>query len=263
MSIQPLFSGPLFLPSQQLINASQPPDADVPSDVDIDNGPTTGNVLDGEGSDFLDPDKIQDIADELTGSIKPVTSDTLRSQLISTMPLPENPDATDILNSTLKGLDIVFDPNIGQGILPRANSNPLTWRNPTPLDIFVGVSAISGDLIFNPNPLPNFIPLNPATNNPLLPNPAFPFPFPIGSLPVGSTPGTTFPTVPTFPNPSPSFPNPSFPGPNPNPPGALPPELINTYMSLLASSSQLMSMMAQTLGLSAPSISFTGPSISI
>lgn len=154
MAIQPLFSGPLFLPSSQLVSASSVDEASQVDEksVSINTGPDAGNVLDKKDSDFTDPRNLQNITTRFTDSIRPVTSNTLLVQLgINPDPLGKNPDSVDIINATSNVIDLLNDPTIGSNVRPRANSDPLRWHNPTALDIFVGVSSTSGSLVTNPN----------------------------------------------------------------------------------------------------------------
>lgn len=150
MSIQPLFIGPFFAPSQQLQTSfAGGSGAEQPDEVSINAGPNLGNIFDGRGHDFLDPDSIQATTDDFSRTITSRVSDTLLSRLIggNVNPLGKNPDSIDILNGTISGLNLVNSITIGQGLTPRANSNPFSWINPTALDIQLGVTFSGGSLV--------------------------------------------------------------------------------------------------------------------
>ena len=63
-----LFTGPLFTPTGTLVQASNPPSGGGVT-TGIDGGTNVGNVFQGKGGDFLDPDSIQHTLDKFGGSI--------------------------------------------------------------------------------------------------------------------------------------------------------------------------------------------------
>jgi hypothetical protein len=102
----------------------------------INGGTNVGNVFSG-GTDFRDPDTIGGKVDDFSGSIKPVSSNTLTGKLTSTNPLGKNPDPGDILGSVNGSLN---------GILGR------TFNVNVTVPVFTNFALPVPDLGHNPDP---------------------------------------------------------------------------------------------------------------
>lgn len=160
----------------------------APGSSTINSGPTAGNVLDGKGSDFLDPDNVLGTSTNFADSITPVTSRTSQ-RIFGTNPLGSNPNPLDVLNATRSGIRgaLTFNLSFNPG-----NVNPLGWINPSPTDIILGsLNAQAG--IFNGSPIFNPIPSFPSFPLPTSATlPAFPLPANGGANPPSLfTPGYT------------------------------------------------------------------------
>lgn len=137
------------MPSSQLRQSFNSSNSDGSGGNTVDGGPNVGNIFEGRGHDFLDPDDINNTIDDFGNTVNPVTTPTsLLPQIASVDPLGQNPDPIDILNATIGGIRNVKSPSFGLNIVPDGNSNPIDWWNPQALNILLGTNAATGS-IFN------------------------------------------------------------------------------------------------------------------
>lgn len=108
----------------------------------IDSGIASGSTFDGQGHDFLAPDKILGNVDDFSKSISPVTSNN-NFVLISDA-FGKNADARDILKGTSSTLNDIFSPTFGSSLLaPSVQVSPATVQA-VPVS---GLTGTSGNLV--------------------------------------------------------------------------------------------------------------------
>ena len=179
-----LFAGPLLTPTTTLVSASSGTTSnDAPSGTNsINGGPTTGNIFQGQGGDFLNPSGIQNTIDNFGDTIdggsqifgsnpnaldilditnsdfsKILSSDSLPSvsgvpvlNYPTAVPVPDlgqDPSASNILSaSTLFQLELgspAFGSLTGYG-----QSNPFLWSTgPSASDILGGATTAQNNII--------------------------------------------------------------------------------------------------------------------
>ncbi len=152
-----------------------------PQSVNIDSGFSTGNIFDGRGNDFLDPDNLAGSVTSFSGSIRPVRSNTLTARLVGSNFFGKHPDAADILSGTNGLLNRINSPSFGAGLIitppvvadGSGNLIPNLGANPDPTKITLFTNFFSQNVnpfnsVFDPR---NFNPLqwqNPSAANILL-----------------------------------------------------------------------------------------------
>jgi hypothetical protein len=151
-------------------------------------------------SDFLSPNTI---AKQTTGFINSnlgtVSSGSSGGTAFPGEPISKNANAKMVLGQTASAIDTIFSGNFGldffpPGTLPidppfEANNNPLTWKNPTALNVLLGITQAQGNILSGTG-LP-FPPFNPFPSQQAV---GFPFnPFPASG---GTTPSTSSASLP-------------------------------------------------------------------
>ena len=171
----------LSVPSSNPVPLTSSAAGTRPTSVTIDGGVNTGNVFDGRGSDFLDPDNLGGTITDFSGSIRPVTSNTLSGRLIGGDPLGKNPDSSDIMARTQSLLNRINSPNFGITLgsappviinqagqaIPDLGVNP----DPTKINLFSGFFSSQISPVNSTNSITNFNPLlwnDPTATNILL-----------------------------------------------------------------------------------------------
>ncbi len=147
----------------------------------LSSGTNAGAVFNGRGNDFLDPNRIGSNVDGFSRSIRPVTSNTLTSQLAPGNPFGRNPDSVQVLNGTSGILNSILSPNFGANINfqvpifpgPFIQPVPDLGINPDPTKIVLSSTFFAQNIQAPPvlNDPRNFNPLmwhNPNSSNILL-----------------------------------------------------------------------------------------------
>ena len=139
------------LPSNQPVSVSGTPvvsTAKVDDAPTITSGPAAGNVFNGNGDSFLDPNTILEISHNFAQSIMPPNGDSAQE------PFGSNPDAQEILDTTSSTLDDILKGRIqipqipitlvpGQFIVPVPNLND----NPTTNQLIQGTQFFLNNLL--------------------------------------------------------------------------------------------------------------------
>jgi hypothetical protein len=177
----------MFLNTAAIGNFTFQPTAQPAAALMIDSGSNPGKIFDGQGNDFLDPNKILKNVDKFSSSVKPATSNTWTSQLVPPVFFERHADPNKILKTTNSRINQIMSPGFGQGLnfnvplLPGgipdlgvnpdatrialstlffssalqappamnnpANYNPFLWQNPNSLNILLGVQQAHGAIV--------------------------------------------------------------------------------------------------------------------
>lgn len=169
----------------------------------LDRQSSTGSVetFDGEGSDFLSPNRILNEVDDFTSGINTITSPG--QIVIFADPYDNTADAEEILRDTNRSLDSIFSPSFikkpnnsgypgyseyqpdkydnwgntstNTYIADLANYNPLIWKNPSPTNIMLGTMD-SANVVFGGSGLvPRPLAKSPFPLYPFIQKPGIPF----------------------------------------------------------------------------------------
>lgn len=114
----------------------------------VNSGPNAGNVLDGKGDSFLDPNEILTISDNFSGSISPPNGGPTQE------PFGANPQAPDILDVTNQTLNDILKGRVqipqtpitlvpGPFVVPVPNLN----QNPSPTQLIQGLQFFVENLL--------------------------------------------------------------------------------------------------------------------